>query len=117
MIYTARQSGQLATCTTEPVVASTLGVTQDIKLRSDREIRMSLCADVRMEDYIRLQWKICYNILAASDRYKNETHPNTTEITTSSKSKEWKLRMDTTLLSSTESRNISFPYKKKVKVK
>ena len=54
-MYTARQSGQLATCTTEPVVASTLGVTQEIKLRSDREIRMSLCADVHMEDYIRLQ--------------------------------------------------------------
>jgi hypothetical protein len=61
-MYTARQSGQLATCTTEPAVASTLGVTQEIKLRSDREIRVSLCADVRMEDYIRLQWKICYNI-------------------------------------------------------
>lgn len=109
MIYTARQSGQLATCTTEPVVASTLGVTLEIKLRSDREIRMSLCADVRMEDYIRLQWKICYNILAASDRYKNEAHPDTTQITTSSKSKEWKMRTDTTLLSSAEPRNISLP--------
>lgn len=109
MIHTARQSGQLATCTTEPVVASTLGVTQEIKLRSDREIRMSLCADVHMEDYIRLQWKICYNILATSDRYKNEALPNTTESTISYKSKAWKMRTDITLLSYIESRNISLP--------